>query len=141
MATRRSSRLLVALGSLLVVAGLAVLGYVAWQVWGTNIVSERRHDAVVEELEDAWAGGEDTAAVAFGEAEAILRVPAFGDDLRVDSTSTWVVDPLPANPSGGVQPPQEPDQALLTLTTCAELFATDDRYIAFAALVDVEPAG
>ena len=49
----------------------------------------------------------------------------------------WVLDPLPKNPlRGGIQPDQEPGQKLITLTTCASLFHTDDRMIAFGVLVD-----
>lgn len=63
------------------------------------------------------------------------------NDLVVTFEGIWVVDPVPTNPSqGGVQPPsQEPGQQLITLTTCAELFNTDDRMIAFGHLVDTEP--
>ena len=62
-----------------------------------------------------------------------------GDDLVVPFTQTWVVDP-PSNPvDGGVQPAQEDGQRLITLTTCSELFHTDDRMIAFGHLVTTEP--
>ena len=36
---------------------------------------------------------------------------------------------------GGVEPAQKPGQKLITLTTCAELFHTDNRMIAFGHLV------
>ena len=63
-----------------------------------------------------------------------------GDDLTVDFDETWVLDPVPTNPDpGGTQPDQEPGQRLLTLLTCAELFHTDDRLVAFGHLVDSEP--
>jgi len=63
------------------------------------------------------------------------------NDLIVTFEGIWVVDPVPTNPSrGGVQPPsQERRQQLITLTTCAELFHTDNRMIAFGHLVDTEP--
>jgi len=63
------------------------------------------------------------------------------NDLIVTFEGIWVIDPVPTNPSrGGVQPPsQEPGQQLITLTTCAELFNTDNRMIAFGHLVDTEP--
>ena len=57
-----------------------------------------------------------------------------GDDLTVGFDQVWVLDPLPTNPAEGVQPAQAPGQRLLTLTTCAELFHTDDRLIAFGHL-------
>jgi sortase A len=34
---------------------------------------------------------------------------------------------------------QRPGQKLITLTTCAELFHTDNRMIAFGHLVDTAP--
>lgn len=64
-----------------------------------------------------------------------------GDDLTVDVDADWVLTPAPVNPDGGVQPPTggEPGQRLLTLVTCAELFHTDDRLVAFGHLVDTRP--
>lgn len=63
-----------------------------------------------------------------------------GNDLVVPFTETWAIDPLPTNPvSGGVQPPQDPEGRLLTLTSCAEIFHTDDRIIAFGHLQDQSP--
>ncbi|HEY0774846.1 MAG TPA: sortase, partial [Nocardioidaceae bacterium] len=60
------------------------------------------------------------------------------NDLIVTFEDIWVVDPLPTNPGGGVQPEQRPGQKLITLTTCSELFHTDNRMIAFGHLVDTE---
>ena len=210
-------------GIVLVLAGLGLLGYVGWQMYGTNIVSKQAQERITSELRDRWAaaesgqGGADSpyGDVPLGEASALVRIPKFGDDyvipvlegvadevlsqgyghfedsadpgekgnyalaahrvthgeplrdmpelrpgdqvivetqdkvftyeldtnpneLIVDFTQVWVVDPLPTNPEpGGVQPPsQEPGQRLITLTTCSELFHTDNRMIAFGHLVD-----
>ena len=58
-----------------------------------------------------------------------------GEDLRVTFKDGWVVAPLPDNPRPrGVEPAQIEGQKLITLTTCAELFHTDDRLIAFGIL-------
>jgi sortase A len=38
-----------------------------------------------------------------------------------------------------VQPAQRPGQRLITLTTCSELFHTDNRMIAFGHLVGSRP--
>ena len=219
MASARRSRVLLVSGGVLILAGLAVLGYVGWQFFGTTWVSERRHAAVVEELEKGWESGEAAVTTDQGNADAIIRVPRFGDDyavpvlegtsddvlasgfghfdgtakpgavgnfalaghrithgeplrdmpalevgdevivetaktiftyemvtagdaLTVPFTAGWVLDPVPTNPEkGGVQPPQDTDQRLLTLTTCSELFHTDDRLIAFAVLVERERRG
>lgn len=67
----------------MVTAGLAILGWLGWQFWGTNWVSNQRQDAVTEELRDAWTAGEGTARTDFGDAEAILHVPRFGEDFAV----------------------------------------------------------
>jgi sortase A len=63
-----------------------------------------------------------------------------GSDLEVSFDQGWVLDPLPTNPDpGGVEPAQDPGQRLITLTTCAELFHTDERLIAFGHLVGTAP--
>lgn len=210
------------LGLALVLAGVGVLGWFAWQFWGTNWVARRTHDRLVEQVEKQWADEPDgEGAVSFpeGDVEAVIRIPRFGDDyavpvlrgttdevltkgyghftdsadpgekgnyavaahrvthgeplrrmpelevgdrvvvetrkatytyrlitggddLEVSFRDTWVVDPLPTNPAaGGVQPPQRKGQRLLTLTTCAEIFHTDERLIAFGELVEKERRG
>ena len=59
-----------------------------------------------------------------------------GDDLVVDFTEGWVIDPLPKNPDvDEAEPQHQRGQRLLTLTTCAELFHTDKRMVAFGHLV------
>jgi sortase A len=62
------------------------------------------------------------------------RLVTGGADLVVPMTTRWVTTPLPRNPHGGVEPPQRPGGHLITLTTCAELFHTDNRMIAFGVL-------
>lgn len=64
------------------------------------------------------------------------------DQLVIPFTGLWVLDEVPKNPRpGGPQPAQRPRQRLITLTTCSELFHTDDRMIAFGHLVGTEPKG
>ena len=204
-------------GLVLLSAGLAVLGYVGWQLYGTNYVSQRRHTDGVEALRLEWEQPSGSSAVSSGSssADAIIRVPAFGadyavplvagvddsalasglghfpdsaapgaignfalaghrvthgeplrdmpdlvpgdeivvetrdrvytyvldtggDDLRVPFTAGWVVGSTPVNPDGGVGPVPE-ERRLITVTTCAELFHTDDRLISFGHLISVEP--
>ena len=208
------------LGIGLVAAGLGLLGYVGWQMFGTNIISERKQQEAVEALEQQWAaeeptdieneGGPRAEPVRLGSATALIRIPRFGDDyvmpvhegiaddvlargyghfedaaqagkkgnyalaahrvthgeplrdmpqlrpgdevvvetrdavytyvldtdpndLVVTFEDVWVVDPRPENPDpDGVQPADHP--RLITLTTCAELFHTDDRMIVFGHL-------
>ena len=208
----------------LIVAGLVLLGDVGWQLWGTNWVSHRKQERIISALEQAWdqgggkpggKPGDASVDVAEGQATALVRIPAFGqdyvvpvlegtsdevlaagyghfedtadpgrpgnyvlaahrithgeplrrmpelqpgdevivetrnkiftyvldtggDDLIVGSTEGWVADPLPDNPDAGEpEPAQEPGQRLITLTTCSELFHTDNRMIAFGHLKTV----
>lgn len=221
-------------GIALALVGLGLLGYVAWQYWGTTWVSRAKQQRIVEQLEENWANlpadraqrpdgepastddedGDEGAAVHVSgtTAGAILRIPTFGssyavpilegtssdvlsagvghfpesagvgevgnyalaahrvthgepfrdlpdleagdsvvidtaewrytyvldtdgDDLEVAFTEGWVVDAIPHNPDGGLEPSQTPGQRLITLTTCAELFHTDERLVAFGHLV------
>lgn len=216
----RSRRVALWVGLAMVAGGLAALGYVAWQLWGTNWVSQREHDEVAGALEARWEEGGtrlEPRHVPEGEASAVIRIPRFGDsyavpvlegtspdvltrgyghftdsadpgqqgnyalaahrvthgeplrrmpelrpgdevivetaratyvyeldtnpnDLVVPFTSTWVLAPVPDNPrEGGPEPAQVPGRRLITLTTCSEIFHTDDRMIAFGHLVRREP--
>lgn len=205
-----------ALGLVLVVGGVGLLGWVGWELWGTTWVSERKQAAAVEELTVAWEEGQTLTPVDGGTATAVVRIPRFGDDyaipllqgtsdealasgfgqfddaagpgergnfslaghrithgeplrrmpelqpgdevvvetavatytyvldtggddLEVSFTDVWVLDERPVNPDGGVEPPADAGPRLLTLTTCAELFHTDERLIAFGHLVSTQP--
>ena len=48
--------------------------------------------------------------------------------LTVDDTATWVLDPVPGEPN------TEPTRALITLTTCQDLFTSPDRSVGFGHL-------
>ncbi len=207
------------LGLTLVVSGLVVLGWWAWQVFGTNWVSQRVQEEIVTDLEQAWDSGQDVATRdgdgSAQRASAIVRIPRFGSDyavpviqgvsdadlaagfghftdtagpgqvgnfalaghrvthgqplndmpqlepgdevvvvtrqwtyryildtggadLEVPFTEGWVLEPEPVNPDGGVGPASGVDR-LLTLVTCAELFHTDLRLVAFGHLASKEP--
>lgn len=63
-----------------------------------------------------------------------------GTDTRVDFTETWVVRPVPdeARKAKNQRSTTKPTESLLTLTTCSEIFHTDDRSVVFGTLVDAE---
>jgi sortase A len=203
----------------LILAGLGLLGYVAWQFWGTNWVAKKHQRELTSQIQENWAVGKGCDRYCpKGATIALVRIPKFGkgyvvpvlegtdkasvldkgafghfedtaeagqvgnfalaghrvthgeplrhlpdlrpgdkvivetrkftytyeldtnpNDLVIPFTGTWVLDPVPHNPSGGVQPPdQEPGQRLITLTTCSEIFHTDNRMIAFGHLVKAE---
>jgi len=200
-------------GVLLLVLGLSCLGWVAYQYFGTNVVSEKTFQTEREQLRTKWAAEKKASPKSTppkgsdvpGDAMALLRVPAFGDkyeipivngtqlrvlnkgvghytttaqpgqignfaiaghrvthgqpfaklleldkgdkivvetrdaiytymldesprQLTVKDTDTWVIDPVPGKPDA------KPSQALITLTTCQDLFHSPDRSFGFGHL-------
>jgi sortase A len=207
-------------GVALILAGLVVLGYVGWQLWGTTWVSKREQREITSTLQQQWQTEPGTRLqpkyVPKGKASALVRIPTFGkayvvpvlegtstdvlsrgyghftksadpgevgnyalaahrvthgeplrrmpelrpgDEVVVETvdrtytyeldtdprrlvipfTGVWVLDPLPKNPAGGPEPRQQQGQRLITLTTCSEIFHTDNRMIAFGHLVSAQP--
>ncbi|WP_460778921.1 class E sortase [Microlunatus antarcticus] len=216
-ARRRRPSALTTLGILLLVAGLACLGYVGYQYVGTDVVSQRSFERETGGLREQWTRppgapptgttteGEQATAKVPGSAIALLRVPRFGADfevpvvagtaledlsrgvghydgtadpgqvgnfalaghrithgqpfsklltlrkgdevvvetrdavftyvmdtspadLTVKETGSWVLDPVPD------QPGATPTEALITLTTCQDLFHSPDRSVGFGHL-------
>lgn len=80
-APRNRPLLLVGIG--LIVAGVAILAWVAWEFWGTNWVSQHRQEQVTSQLDKGWSSGQDSVHTKFGDATAILHVPRFGADYGV----------------------------------------------------------
>lgn len=74
---RRGFSLVGTIGLALVVAGLGVLGYVAWQYWGTNVVAKQQQAQVRQAISEDWRNGTD------GKNIGLLRVPRFGRDYEV----------------------------------------------------------
>lgn len=63
--------------------------------------------------------------------EAILTYQVTNEpsETTVTDTDTWVIQPVPGRPEA------KPTQALLTLTTCNDLFRSPRRMIAFGVLI------
>ena len=81
----------------------------------------------------------DKVIVETVDASYVYELDTNPNDLVISFTGIWVLDPLPDNPRpGGPEPEQVPGQRLITLTTCSELFHTDNRMIAFGHLVKAE---
>ncbi|WP_286175913.1 class E sortase [Arthrobacter sp. NEB 688] len=76
-------------GELLITAGVLVLLFVAWQLWWTDVTSNRDQEQIVRSLERSFAAGADGGAAlhdAFpqlgpDDAFAVIRVPRFGEDF------------------------------------------------------------
>lgn len=77
-ARRGFNRLLNFFGIVLILVGLGVLGWVAWQYYGTNIMAKREHDRLREEIIQAWDEPEKKI-----KGVGLLRVPRFGKDFEV----------------------------------------------------------
>lgn len=99
---RRAVSPLTVLGVILLVAGFVCLGWVAWQYFGTNIVSLKEANKEITALEQTW--GRPTSPVEdpdpaepdpaepsaaepppiaksdMGDAQWLIRIPALGDD-------------------------------------------------------------
>ena len=80
---RKRRRAMLVGGLALITVGAILLGWLAWQFWGTNWVSKGRQAEVVSALEKDWGDGNVTAETDFGRATGILRIPRFGADYEV----------------------------------------------------------
>lgn len=213
-ARSRRKRITFWFGVGLLVAGLALLAWFLWQLFGTNVISKRHQERLTTSfLEGATL---EPKYIPEGEVSALIRIPKFGEDyvvpvlegvtdyelsrgyghftdtadpgqvgnyalaahrvthgeplrrmpelrpgddvivetvehtytyelttnpndLVVPFTAGWVLDPLPDNPRrGGAEPVQKRGQRLITLTTCSELFHTDNRMIVFGVLTKTD---
>ena len=205
-------------GCALIVAGVAVLGHVGWELYGTTWLAQREQARTVEATERLWASDERRSVskedrTLARDVIALVRIPALGEDYVVpahrgtdddtlergfgifddssgpgaegnfvlgghritdgeplrgmpsleagdeiivetadatyryvldtdgDSTTvgteeTWVTEPDPVDPETR-RPVSDlvGSTRLLTLVTCAEIFHTDDRLVAFGHLV------
>jgi sortase A len=78
----------------------------------------------------------DEVIVETVDASFVYRIDTDPEKLVIPFTGVWVLEPVPENPqAGGTEPAQRPGQRLITLTTCSEIFHTDNRMIAFGHLV------
>lgn len=198
--TRR--RALITGGAGMLLAGLLVLGYVVWQVYGTTAVSQQRQSEAVERTELAW-DTHGATELHRAPATALVRIPRFGDDYVVpvvEGVDEDVLDDGLGHFEGTAEPgdvgnfalaghrithgqplrrmpdlqpgdqvvvetrdavhtyeldtdagelvvdddadwvlEQEAGQRTITLITCAELFHTDKRMVAFGHLVSSTP--
>ncbi|KRC65862.1 hypothetical protein ASE12_14505 [Aeromicrobium sp. Root236] len=75
--SRPRRRIATAIGVILLLGGLSVMGYFAWQYIGTNIVSKHKQKQIKEETRRQWDKGVE------GDAIAMLRVKRFGKDYEV----------------------------------------------------------
>ena len=73
------TRILRAFSFLAVTAGLLILAFVAYEVWGTDVISHREQQRISEDLRQTWdAPARPRTQPEFGDAFAFLHIPAFG---------------------------------------------------------------
>lgn len=80
--------LLRALGELLITAGVVILLFAAYELWGTGLVTDREQARLAETLERAWREPVRTTSWSEGEAVlpeqgsgiAVMRIPVLGAD-------------------------------------------------------------
>lgn len=156
---RRRPSILGVFGVLLILAGVGVLGWGAWQYWGTNITSRQAFEEEKNNLLQQWEQQDETAADAPqipGDAIALLRIPDFGDDYEVpilfgidDETLTRGVGmyPTAAMPgevgnfslAGHRVTRGEPFRRLLELEVGAEIIV-ETREAIYTYVLDTKPA-
>jgi sortase A len=87
----------------------------------------------------------DEVIVETADATYTYELDTDPNDLVIPFTESWVIEDVPIAPEGQAPPGMpvfdstQPTEALITLTTCSELFHTDDRMIAFGHLVTTDP--
>jgi sortase A len=77
------TRIFRTLSFLAVATGLVILLVVAYQVWGTDVASDREQERISKVLRDDWAAPVPPREQRdFGDAFAFLHIPAFGSDWK-----------------------------------------------------------
>jgi len=80
---RRRQSVITTIGVALILAGFGFLGYVAWQYFGTDVISKHKQAEVKQGLVLDWDKGID------GDAIGLLRVERFGKDYEVPIIPTF----------------------------------------------------
>jgi sortase A len=75
--SRPRRRIVTAIGVILLLAGLGVMGYFGWEYFGTNVVAKHHQAEIKQATKLNWDKGVD------GDAIAMLRVKRFGDDYEM----------------------------------------------------------
>ncbi|RMB62484.1 sortase [Tessaracoccus antarcticus] len=74
----------------------------------------------------------DTIIIETRDAVLTYELTSAPGQLTVQDTETWVLDPVPGHED------VTPSEALITLTTCEDLFHSPDRSVAFGKLATTE---
>ena len=71
------------MGELTITAGLILMLFVTYQLWGTGRYTQDQQDRLSEEMLSDWKSPKfTTERVKLGEGLAMIRIPRFGEDWR-----------------------------------------------------------
>jgi sortase A len=103
------------LSELAVTAGAVLLLLVVYEVWVTDLLSDRAQDQVAEELREDWTAGTPEARPDFGEAFAFVHIPRFGADWTravVEGTDPAELEEGPGHYVGSAMPGEQGNFAM-----------------------------
>ena len=70
------------MGELCITAGLVLMLFVTYELWGTGRYTDGQQDRLGDELQKDWRANVTTERVKLGKGLAVLRVPRFGKKFR-----------------------------------------------------------
>jgi sortase (surface protein transpeptidase) len=106
------------IGELLVTAGLVLLLFAVYEVYVTDLLTDRRQDQLSAELQEEWADAPADAAlvrVETGDAFGVLRIPRLGEDYArvvLEGTTEGELSQGPGHYAGTAMPGQPGNVAL-----------------------------
>ncbi|MFT3970618.1 MAG: class E sortase [Micropruina sp.] len=74
---------LTAIGAVLLIVGLALVGYYLWDAYLNPVMDTKAAQQQVETVKKGWAQGRTASSEIPGNAVALMRIPDFGPDFEV----------------------------------------------------------
>lgn len=103
------------LSELAITAGAVLLLLVVYEVWVTDLLSDRAQDQVAEGLREDWTSGTPDAEPDFGQAFAFVHIPRFGADWTravVEGTDPDELEEGPGHYVGSAMPGEQGNFAM-----------------------------
>jgi sortase A len=100
---------------LAITAGAVLLLFVVYQVWVTDLSSDRAQGRVAEELRQDWTSGTPHTEPDFGQAFAFVHIPRFGADWTravVEGTDPDELEDGPGHYVGSAMPGEQGNFAM-----------------------------
>jgi sortase (surface protein transpeptidase) len=106
------------LGELLVTCGAVLLLFVVYEVYVTDLLTDRRQDQLAEQLQEDWAEPgppRDLRELEIGDAFGVLRIPRLGEDYArvvLEGTTEAELSQGPGRYAGTAMPGEQGNMAL-----------------------------